>query len=351
MYWVSEKVIATLRKYDHEKTTNKLLNKVERLYTLGIRRFRFNLGKLSRIQTIEDTFMAIEKIKSTYDDIRIMVDIGYPGTGVRFNLLPHEKKRNFYKNEEIFFISSNYAQQNDYNTLPINSDDLSVLFKEGQLLYYRDGDRAFSVVKCISKDKVSVIPLQNIRIKANASIKCGAFIKDNAINDIIIDFINRSQPKDISLSFVENPMDICAFKNKITYNTGKITSKIETNKGLLYLDDIMDHSDGIMLARGDLAFNSPLSDFYYNQNKVISETRLRHKDIYVATDILSSYSKSAFPSRSDVIDLASIISQNVSGIILNGYLVSSHNIKQALQLIEEMYEKHAKGILTYNSLI
>ncbi len=166
------------------------------------------------------------------------------------------KKRNFYKNEEIFFISSNYAQQNDYNTLPINSDDLSVLFKEGQLLYYRDGDRAFRVVKCISKDKVSVIPLQNIRIKANASIKCGAFIKDNTMNDIIIDFINRSQPKDISLSFVENPMDICAFKNKITYNTGKITSKIETNKGLLYLDDIMDHSDGIMLARGDLAFNS-----------------------------------------------------------------------------------------------
>ncbi|QUI21135.1 hypothetical protein HZI73_02010 [Vallitalea pronyensis] len=348
MIWISEKVIVTLRKYDEDKDMTKLLNKVDELYALGIRRYRFNLGKLSNKQTIEDTFIVIKKMKSLYGDIRIMVDLGYPGTGVRFQLPADEKKRKFSKDEVIFFISTQYSGQEAYNTLRINAHDLRPLFTEGQLLYYRDGDVMFRVVSCISQDKVSVIPLMNIKIKANAAIKCGTFIKDHDTHGMVMSLVDDAQPEEIALSFVENPKDILALKKELTYSSYKIISKIETTKGLLHLDDIIDHSHGIMLARGDLAFNSPLSDFYYNQSKVIRETRLRNKDIYVATDILSSYCKLAFPSRSDVIDLGRIIAENVSGIILNGNLVSSQNFEQALHLIEDMYIKFAKGLLVYD---
>ncbi|WP_283592174.1 pyruvate kinase [Clostridium butanoliproducens] len=344
---VSEKVIATVRKFEDEKDFNDFLSKIERLYKFKVRRFRFNLGKCTNMINLEDTCEAILKMKSCFSDIKVMVDIGYPGTGVRINLLPGEYEKELVKNEEILFVSSEYVGEKSNNIIFLNSNNLFNLFLENKIVYYRDGESAFIVKRILSKDKAVALPMDNIKIETNQSLKCCSYIKENNVNDLIREIINSTNPEEIALSFVEKPEDVMSFKMKFPQFKSKIISKIETSDSVHNLKNIIDISDSIMVARGDLAFNSDLSDLYFYQNKIIKETRQNKKEVYVATDILGSLSKKAFPSRSDVIDLASIISQDVSGIILNGPLVVSRNIGYALELIEEMFNKNANGKLSY----
>lgn len=337
---ISEKVFVTVRRFEHEKDNTKLFKRIDRVYGYGIRKFRFNLGKLNERGIIEETGETILKLKSIYLNSSILIDIGYPGNGVRIISLFGEKTRVIQRNDTIVFVSSTYNGGIKDNIVMLNIDDLRPLAAVDKSIYYADGEGAFRVKQIINEHEILVKALDNMTIITNQSIKFGGYTRQQEITQVLTDLICAVKPEIVALSFVENIHDILKFKSTLNFFKGKVMSKIETKTGIDNLKDITVASDAVMFARGDLAYNIDLEDLYYYQMKVINEAHRSNKAVYVATDIMSSFKKRAFPSRSDVIDLTSIVLMSPTGIILNGEVIASSNCEAALELIEKVYKKH-----------
>lgn len=120
----------------------------------------------------------------------------------------------------------------------------------------------------------------------------------------------------IFLSFCENPEEI--LKIKKNFPQINICAKIETKQGVENLDSILKVADGVMIARGDLAFNISLEKFLETQNTIANKAKKYNKKLFVATDILTSLNYKAFPSRADLCDFELISSYSPEAIILKG---------------------------------
>ena len=107
-----------------------------------------------------------------------------------------------------------------------------------------------------------------------------------------------------ALSLVENEKDLSEFMN-LTDKKIQLVSKIETNESINNLEEIVKRSDGIMLARGDLALLNPYYNLFQTLDDIIKMAKHYHKSVYMATDILQSLDCGRYiPSRSDIMDLS-----------------------------------------------
>ena len=102
------------------------------------------------------------------------------------------------------------------------------------------------------------------------------------------------------------------------------------------MESICKESDGIIVARGDLAVNSGAKYLYKNQNLIINTASKFKKPVWVATDVLSSLYYRKFPSRGDIIDVSVCCSDiRISGLVLNVPVLISDNFSDAICIIKK----------------
>ena len=124
----------------------------------------------------------------------------------------------------------------------------------------------------------------------------------------------------LALSFVNSKEDVVDARKIIEDAGGDalIISKIESHMGIENIDEIIDESDGIMVARGDLGVNVPLEKLPILQKEIITKCRQKGKFAIVATEMLESMKKSARPTRAEVSDVANAILDGTDAIMLSG---------------------------------
>jgi pyruvate kinase len=111
----------------------------------------------------------------------------------------------------------------------------------------------------------------------------------------------------VAISFVQKPEDVIEVREFITQRTDKpikIISKIERPQALARIDDIIKNSDGIMVARGDLAVEVPFYKVPEITRNLIRKCRYMNKPIIVATQMLASMIENEFPTRAEISDVA-----------------------------------------------
>lgn len=145
------------------------------------------------------------------------------------------------------------------------------------------------------------------------------FISEKDHSDIV--FAVEEDYDFIAASFVRTADDVLQIRKILKENnndTIKIVSKIENMQGVKNIDEIIEVSDGIMVARGDMGVEIPLEDVPVIQKMIIKKATKAGKQVITATQMLDSMMKNPRPTRAEATDVANAIYDGTSAIMLSG---------------------------------
>lgn len=145
------------------------------------------------------------------------------------------------------------------------------------------------------------------------------FISDVDREDII--YACEHEGDYLAASFVSSKEDVLEVREilkQCNREDMKIISKIESARAIENLDEIIDVTDGIMVARGDLGVEVPMQQLPKFQKLIIEKCREKGKSVVVATEMLESMKKSARPTRAEVSDVANAVLDGTDAVMLSG---------------------------------
>ena len=194
----------------------------------------------------------------------------------------------------------------------------------GRTILINDGTIELKVKEIVGKDIVCEV-IQGGKLTNRKSINIPDFIVNlPGITEKDIEDIKYGIEAGfdyIAASFIRKPQDVLEIRQVLKENNGehiKIISKIENREGIDKFDEILQVSDGIMIARGDLGVEIPMEEVPILQKQLIKKTYTQGKPVITATQMLESMISNPRPTRAEVSDVANAIFDGTSAIMLSG---------------------------------
>ena len=156
----------------------------------------------------------------------------------------------------------------------------------------------------------------------------------------------------VAASFIQRAEDVKAIRELIKSHNGKmeILSKIENLTGVKNFDDILDVSDGIMVARGDLGVEIPAEDVPIIQKEIVKKCNRVGKPVIVATQMLESMTDNPRPTRAEVSDVGNAVLDGADAIMLSGETANGKYPVEAVATMAKIAKRMEEG-LSYRGLL
>lgn len=160
----------------------------------------------------------------------------------------------------------------------------------------------------------------------------------------------------VAASFVRSKDDVITLRKFLDYYGGhsiKIIAKIENIEGVENFDEILAHSDGIMVARGDMGVEIEFERLPGLQKRFIQKCYRSGKMVIIATQMLESMIHSPTPTRAEITDIANAVFDGTSAIMLSGETaIGDHpaHVIRVMEKIASQAEKDAFEMDIYSTL-
>ncbi len=200
---------------------------------------------------------------------------------------------------------------------------------------------------------ISMCVIDKNNYKLICKVENSGFLGENkSINlpniDINLPILSNKDKKDlifacnnkidfIAASFVKKSSDILKIRKFLDKNNGKdikIISKIESKEGLKNFNEILNVSDGIMVARGDLGVEIPIEDVIFAQKMIIKKCNFFGKIVITATQMLESMILNPRPTRAEAGDVTNAILDGTDAVMISGETAKG---KYPIKVIRTMY--------------
>ena len=176
-------------------------------------------------------------------------------------------------------------------------------------------------------------------------------LTEKDISDIIFGVENDIDY--IAASFIRKAVDVLSIREILEKKNAQhiqIISKIENQEGMDNLDAIIEVSDGIMVARGDLGIEIPTEEIPLAQKEMIRKCNLVGKPVITATQMLDSMMRNPRPTRAEVTDIANAIFDGTDAIMLSGETAAGKYPIESIRTMSNI-AKRTEEALEYNSFV
>jgi pyruvate kinase len=196
--------------------------------------------------------------------------------------------------------------------------------KVGELVMIDDGKIHLEIIATNKKDEVKAKVLHGGPLSSNKGVNLpNTKISQPCLTEkdlIDLEFILRQPVEWIGLSFVRSANDILELKKHIkkAEHHARVIAKIEKPQAVENLDTILDATDAVMVARGDLGVEIPMHKVPVVQKKIAHACLEKAKPVIIATQMLESMIENITPTRAEVNDVANSVMDGADAVMLSG---------------------------------
>ncbi len=254
-----------------------------------------------------------------------------------------------------FILTTNKILGNEkivYINYPQIAKDLSV----GNVIMLDDGKKSLVVTKILNSKEIETKIVVGGEIKSrrgvnmpNANLSISALTAKD-LKDVLFGIKNGVDY--FALSFIRNSKDINDLRKYLIKHKSKakIIAKIETPEAVLNIDNIIENSDAIMVARGDLAIEVGAENVPYIQKKIINKCNTVGKPVITATQMLESMVRTPVPTRAEVSDIANAIYDGTDALMLSEETAVGEYPTLAVQIMSKTALRVEEEIKTHKRI-
>ncbi len=306
---------------------------LRKLFTAGVDTFRLNMSHGSH-EEIRARYTIIREIEHEMQrPIGVLGDLQGPKLRVgRFASGPIQLETG----QRFRFDLEDQPGDSRRVTLP--HPEIFAALEPGARLLVNDGKISLRVIACDAGS-------------AECEVTAGGEISDNKgvnVPDVVLplaaltekdrrdlDFILELGVDWVALSFVQRPEDV-AEAREIIGDRAAVMVKIEKPAAVARFDEILDVVDGVMVARGDLGVEMPISELPPIQKRLIRDCRRVAKPVIVATQMLESMISSSMPTRAEVSDVANAIYEGADAVMLSAESAAGQYPVEAVAMMDSI---------------
>ena len=293
---------------------------LEEMVAAGMNLARINFSHGNKKEYIEIIKMLREISLKCDSHIGIIADL----QGPKIRIKSFQNDMIFLNNSKSFFLDSSLAESAgsevgvgvDYENMP---QDLSlgdsILLDDGRIklrVEKIEGTRINTIVECggeLSNHK-------GINLPASTGLSITAITKKDRQDILLAAELNIDF---LAISFVKDKSDIEEVRRlyELAGGQGRIIAKIERAQAYNNLDELIEATDVVMVARGDLGTEIGFAELTGIQKEVIRKTRRRNKPVITATEMMQSMINSPLPTRAEVSDVSNAVMDGTDAVMLS----------------------------------
>lgn len=295
---------------------------VSRMVSLGVSGFRINFAHGDRSSWSEYIRIVREVESSSNRYIALVGDL--MGPSLRLGKL--EDSVSVKKGSTVRFYLTNLPILKNEGVIGVPVDIPKKVIEElseGDIVLMSDGKISFSVIEVGDSYFDAVAQTDSILSSRKAFTVKGKEFDLPILSKKDLDDLKYACSKGfdyIGLSYVKSPTDALYVRKlleKLGCGSG-ILVKIETLSALKNLDSVIEESDGVVVARGDLGMNLGLEEIPPLQKKIVRKSREYGKPVVVATQLLESMVDNPVPTRAEVVDVYEAVQSGVDALMVTG---------------------------------
>src|SRR5215471_14731910 len=335
------KIVATLGPASSERPV------IDRLFRAGADVFRINMSHTSH-EKMRELVAAVRAVETEHGrPIGILVDLQGPKLRI-----------GGFKDEAVTlvpgadFVLDSDPSPGDTHRVQLPHPEILAALAPGHTLLLDDGKIRLQALETDGDHART-----QVAVGGRLSARKGVSLPDTTIPFSAMTDKDRSDLEAalaagvdwVGLSFIQRPEDIAEAK-KIARGRAGVMSKIEKPQAVQRIDEIMDFTDSLMVARGDLGVELPLEKVPGIQKQLTRAARRAGKPVVVATQMLESMISSPVPTRAEVSDVATAVFEGADAVMLSAESAAGQYPVEAVTMMDHIAVE-VEGDPTYRSIV